>query len=64
MAVETSRMTPVLLSKPTACHSLSFATTTVETLKMTERRADVIENKGPLWKRWQISGNLIENKGT
>ena len=35
-----------------------------EFLKMKERRGNVYENKGPLWKTgWQI-GNVIENTGT
>jgi hypothetical protein len=29
-----------------------------------ERRGNVIENKGQLWKTWQRSGNVIENKGS
>jgi hypothetical protein len=36
---------------------------TVVTLKMTERRGNVIENKGPLWKTGGRSGNVHENKG-
>jgi hypothetical protein len=34
------------------------------TSKMTERRANVIENKGPMWKPWGRSGNVIEKTGT
>jgi hypothetical protein len=30
---------------------------------MNERRTNVIENKGTLWKTWRKSGNVIENKG-
>ena len=28
------------------------------------RRANVYENKGPLWKEWAGSGNVYENKGS
>jgi hypothetical protein len=31
---------------------------------MNERRGNVYENKGPLWKTWGQSWNVIENKGT
>ena len=31
---------------------------------MAGRSGDVYENKGPLWKKWGLSGNLIENKGS
>jgi hypothetical protein len=34
-----------------------------EFLKMNDRRGNVYENKGPLWKTGSQSGNLIENKG-
>jgi hypothetical protein len=30
--------------------------------KMTERRGNVYENKGPLGKIWEQSGNVIEKK--
>jgi hypothetical protein len=29
-----------------------------------ERRGNVYENKGSLWKKWGRSGNVVENKGT
>jgi hypothetical protein len=32
--------------------------------KLNERRGNVYENKGPLWKKWGRSGNVIENKGS
>jgi hypothetical protein len=32
--------------------------------RFTERRANVHENKGPLWKDYGRSGNVIENKGS
>jgi hypothetical protein len=32
--------------------------------KLDERRGNVHENKGPLWKTWQRSGNVTENKGS
>jgi hypothetical protein len=35
----------------------------VVTLKLTELRGNIIENKGPLWKTWGGSGNVYENKG-
>jgi hypothetical protein len=61
--VMASRMiSPVPLPNSTQCHSQSFAPA-LETLKMTERRGNVIENKGSVWKRWQGSWNVIENKG-
>jgi hypothetical protein len=31
---------------------------------MNERRGNVVENKGPLWKTWALSWNVYENKGT
>jgi hypothetical protein len=31
---------------------------------LAERRGNVIENKGPLWKIWGRSWNVYENKGT
>jgi hypothetical protein len=31
---------------------------------MDERRTNVIENKGQLWKTPGKSGNVVENKGT
>ena len=31
---------------------------------MNERRGNVYENKGPLWKTWGRSWNVYENKGT
>jgi hypothetical protein len=37
---------------------------TLVTSKNGERRGNVIENKGPLWKKWGGSGNVIENKGS
>jgi hypothetical protein len=33
-------------------------------LFLQERRGNVYENKGPLWKRWGKSGNVYENKGS
>jgi hypothetical protein len=30
---------------------------------MLERSGNVIENKGPTWKKWGRSGNVHENKG-
>jgi hypothetical protein len=30
---------------------------------MNERRGNVYENKGPLWKTWGRSWNVLENKG-
>ena len=33
-------------------------------LKFNERCGNVDENKGPLWKTWWRSGNVVENKGT
>jgi hypothetical protein len=35
-----------------------------EFLKMNDRRGNVYENKGPLWKTGWQSWNVIENKGT
>jgi hypothetical protein len=35
-----------------------------ELLKLTERRANVYENKGPAWKTRERSWNVYENKGT
>jgi hypothetical protein len=32
--------------------------------KLNEQRWNVYENKGPLWKTWGKSGNVIENKGS
>ena len=32
--------------------------------KMNEQRGNVYENKGPLWKTWRRSWNVVENKGT
>jgi hypothetical protein len=32
--------------------------------KVKERRGNVYENKGPLWKTGWQSGNVVENKGT
>jgi len=32
-------------------------------LFLEDRSGDVIENKGPLWKKWGRSGNVFENKG-
>ena len=51
------------LSVPTTCHRLRFATT-VLTLKTTERRGNVYENKGPPWRTRGRSGNVYENKCT
>jgi hypothetical protein len=31
---------------------------------MNELPGNVYENKGPLWKAWRRSWNVIENKGT
>jgi len=31
---------------------------------LTERRGNVYENKGPLWKKLERSGNVVENKST
>jgi hypothetical protein len=31
---------------------------------LNERRGNITENKGPLWKTWQRSWNVHENKGT
>jgi hypothetical protein len=33
-------------------------------LKLTERCGNVIENKGSLWKTWMQSRNVYENKGS
>jgi hypothetical protein len=33
-------------------------------LKLTEQRGNLYENKGPLWKTGWQSGNVVENKGT
>jgi hypothetical protein len=33
-------------------------------LKVSERRGNVYENKGPLWKKWELSWYVIENTGT
>jgi hypothetical protein len=33
------------------------------TLKLNERCGNVIENKGPLWKTWERSWNVYDNKG-
>ncbi len=30
--------------------------------KMKERSGNVIENKGPLWKTWERSRNVAENR--
>ncbi len=35
----------------------------LENLKMKERRGNVVENKGPLWKKQQRRGNVVENTG-
>ncbi len=51
------------LSVPTTCHRPRFATTVV-TLKSTERRGNVYENKGPPWETRGRNGNVYENKGT
>ena len=32
-------------------------------LFLIERRGNVYENKGPLWKKWKLGGNVIENTG-
>jgi hypothetical protein len=29
-----------------------------------EQHGNVYENKGPLWKKRWLSGNVVENKGT
>jgi hypothetical protein len=29
---------------------------------MNDRRGNVYENKGPLWRRWGLSWNVTENK--
>jgi hypothetical protein len=31
---------------------------------MNEQYRNLIENKGPLWKAWRRSGNVVENKGS
>jgi hypothetical protein len=31
---------------------------------MNERSANIYENKDPLWKTWERSWNVSENKGT
>ena len=33
-------------------------------LKLKERSGNVTENKGPLWKKWQRSGNVVEKTGS
>jgi hypothetical protein len=33
-------------------------------LKLNERRTNVYENKGPLWKTRRGSGNVVENKSS
>jgi hypothetical protein len=37
---------------------------TIVTSKNDGRRGKVIENKGLLWKKWALSGNVYENTGT
>jgi hypothetical protein len=32
--------------------------------KMNERRRNLVENKGALWKTRRGSGNVVQNKGT
>jgi hypothetical protein len=51
---------------PAAAGRLSsgHCTTKQEFFFLRERRGNVYENKGPLWRKWKRSGNVIENKGT
>ena len=44
--------------------ALDWEKDTWEFSKMNERRGNVYENKGPLWKTRAGSGNVAENKGS
>jgi hypothetical protein len=63
MSVETSRITPAPFLQSDTMSFPTLPKTTAITLKLTERSGNVYENKGPLWRIWEPSWNLHENKG-